>query len=212
MKGLLVKDMRMMLGQKKFFLLVLFMAIILNFNSDTTFVVYYLTFVCSFFAVNSIGHDENDNGYSFLFTLPIDRSIYVREKYLFGVIINFSSWLVGMCICFAFQAVKNNLSVFTGSIAVLALMLPVMIVFNSVVFPLLFKFGSEKGRIAMLCVIAIVFSAGYVLNQIMDLKNLVRILSGYPMPALVLLVMAVTVVLMAVSYVISVMIIKKKEL
>ncbi len=94
MKGLLVKDMRMLLGQKKFGALIVFMTVVLSFNSDSYFVVYYLTFVCSFLAISSISYDENDNGYPFLFTLPIDRSGYVREKYLFGFILNLCSWLV----------------------------------------------------------------------------------------------------------------------
>lgn len=212
MRGLLVKDMRMLLGQKKFFLMVLFMAVVLNFSSNTTFVVYYLTFVCSFFAMSSISYDENDNGYPFIFTLPIDRNIYVREKYLFGVILNFGSWLLGLCICFIFQAVKNNLTDFTGSIAALALMIPVMLIFNSVVFPLLFKFGSEKGRIVMLCVFGIVFFIGYVLSRVVNLEELIHIVYGYPVTVLGLLVVAVTAVILVVSYVASVAIMKKKEL
>ena len=54
MKGLLVKDMRMLLGQKKFGALIVFMTVVLSFNSDSYFVVYYLTFVCSFLAISSI--------------------------------------------------------------------------------------------------------------------------------------------------------------
>lgn len=212
MKGLLVKDMRMMLGQKRFFLLVLLMAVVLNFSSSMDFVVYYLTFVCSFFAINSISYDESNNGYPFLFTLPVDRSIYVREKYLFGIILNLSSWLAGMCICFAFHAAKNNLSVLTGSIATLALMIPVMLIFNSVVLPLLFKFGSEKGRIVLLCVFGIMFFIGYMLNCIVDLRELIHILYGYPVSVLALFLVAATVMILAVSYVISVMIMKRKEL
>ena len=67
MRGLLVKDLRLMMGQKKFLLLLLFMTVVLNFNDNITFVVYYLTFVCSFFVISSIAYDENDNGYPFLF-------------------------------------------------------------------------------------------------------------------------------------------------
>ena len=103
MRGLLVKDLRLMMGQKKFLLLLLFMTVVLNFNDNITFVVYYLTFVCSFFVISSIAYDENDNGYPFLFCLPIDRSVYVREKYVFEVLLNIVSWLAGFFICFLFQ-------------------------------------------------------------------------------------------------------------
>ena len=212
MRGLLVKDMRMMMGQKKFFGLVVFMTIILNFSSNTGFVVYYVTFVCSFFAMNSIGYDEADNGYPFLFSLPIDRSIYIREKYLFGIILSVISWLAGMCVCFIFEAVKHTLSSFTENIVVIAAILPIMLIFNAIVFPLLFKFGSEKGRIVMLCVFGMVFFMGYVLSKMMDPGNLFRIVSGCPTIVLGLSIVAVTLVVLAVSYTTSVVIMKKKEL
>lgn len=212
MKGLFVKDIRMMMGQKKFFCLVFLMAVILNFSSNSAYVVYYLTFVCSFFAMNSISYDEADNGYPFLFTLPIDRSIYVREKYLFGIVLNVSSWLAGMCVGLVFEVVNNNIPSFTENIPAMALMLPVMLIFNSVVFPVLFKFGSEKGRIVMLCVFGIAFFIGYMLSRLANLRKLVHIANGYPASVLALSLVAVTVLILTVSCAVSVMIMKKKEL
>ena len=212
MKGLLVKDIRIMCSQKRFFLLVLFIAVIMNFSSNTTYVVYYLTFVCSFFAISSISYDEADNGYPFLFTMPVDRSIYVWEKYLFGVLLNLGSWLAGLCICFVFQAAGGNLPDFVDSIAILALMIPAMLVFNAVIFPLLFKFGSERGRIVTLCVLGIAFVAGYVLSQKMDLLELIRVISGYPVAVLAFFIVTVTAVLMTISCAASIVIMRKKEL
>lgn len=212
MRGLFVKDIRMMMGQKKFFCLVFFMAVILNFSSDPAYVVYYLTFVCSFFAMNSISYDEADNGYPFLFTLPIDRSTYIREKYLFGILLNVSSWLAGMCVGFIFEAVKDNIPAFIENIPVMALMLPVMLIFNSVVFPMLFKFGSEKGRIVMLCVFGIAFFIGYMFSRIVNLSRLFQIVYRYPVSVLVLSFVVVTMLILAVSYMASVMIMRKKEL
>lgn len=212
MKGLFVKDIRMMMGQKKFFCLVFLMAVVLNFSSDSVYVVYYLTFVCSFFAMNSISYDEADNGYPFLFTLPIDRSIYVREKYLFGIALNVSSWLAGMCVALIFAVMKNNIPAFTENILAMALMLPVMLIFNSVVFPLIFKFGSEKGKIVMLCVFGIAFFIGYMLSKLVNLEKLIHTANGYPASALALSLVAVTVLILIVSCAVSVMIMKKKEL
>ena len=58
MKGLLIKDLRLMLQQKRFFLILFFIAIVLNFNSDGgTFVVAYLTFLCSSFVLSTITYD-----------------------------------------------------------------------------------------------------------------------------------------------------------
>ena len=42
----------------------------------------YVTFIFTLFTVSTISYDEYDNGYPFLFTLPITRRQYVNEKYV----------------------------------------------------------------------------------------------------------------------------------
>ena len=88
MKGLLIKDLRLMLQQKRFFLILFFIAIVLNFNSDGgTFVVAYLTFLCSSFVLSTITYDEYENGYLFLMTLPVSKKTFATEKYVFGLLL-----------------------------------------------------------------------------------------------------------------------------
>ena len=40
----------------------------------------YVTFIFTLFTVSTISYDEYDNGYPFLFTLPITRRQYVNRK------------------------------------------------------------------------------------------------------------------------------------
>ena len=91
MKGLLIKDFRLLKNQKNFFILVFVMAVFLTItggdeSSPATFVLPYVGFVCSFFVLSTISYDEYDNGNAFLFTLPFDRKIYALEKYIFGIV------------------------------------------------------------------------------------------------------------------------------
>ena len=211
MRGLLVKDLRLLLGQKKFLVLVLFMTVVLNFNGSITFVVYYLTFVCSFFVISSIAYDENDNGYPNLFCLPIDRSIYVREKYVFEILLNMVSWLAGLAICFIIQTVRHSLDPLRENIMILLLILPAILIFDSVVLPLQFKFCSEKGRIVLLCCFIIVFFMGYTLNQALDLGDRMNLLIQYHPDLLCLALAAAAVLTTVVSYAASVAVMKRKE-
>ena len=75
MKGLLVKDFRLALKQMRFILVLLvffaFISPALMTGDGGTFVVYWLTFVCSFFVITTISYDEADNSVSFLLTLPV---------------------------------------------------------------------------------------------------------------------------------------------
>ena len=84
MLGLLIKDMKLMLIEKKYFSLILLIAIMLAFTvTDMAFIITYVTIIFSSYTVTTISYDEANNGNAFLMTLPFDRSIYVKEKYLF---------------------------------------------------------------------------------------------------------------------------------
>ena len=99
MKGLLIKDIRLMRNQGGLLLAMLILvALFLGVLSDVapSFVVAYITIFLSIFVASTISYDEFDNGYLFLMTLPVTRKKYVDEKYIFGIIISIFAWCVGM--------------------------------------------------------------------------------------------------------------------
>lgn len=93
MRGLLRKDWKLVKNQKQFFLtmgaIALFFLVLYD---NPYFLVGYMTIVFSTFSVNTIAYDEADNGNAYLFTLPISRKIYVREKYFFGILLMVITW------------------------------------------------------------------------------------------------------------------------
>ena len=93
MKGLLIKDFKLLKVQKNSFLLILCIAIgmeIFTNSTSSSFIIGYLSFVATLFTLSSISYDEFDNGNAFLFSLPITRKSYVIEKYGFGMIMGSS--------------------------------------------------------------------------------------------------------------------------
>ena len=99
MKGLLIKDIRLLKGQSTILLaLLVLVAVFMGVVSDVSsfFVVAYITIFFSIFVASTISYDEYDNGYLFLMTLPVTRKKYVNEKYIFGILISIFAWCVGM--------------------------------------------------------------------------------------------------------------------
>ena len=77
MKGLFVKDLKLMMLQKNFLLLILASVIgMMIFIDDVIFPLGFLSFIVSLFTVSTISYDDFDNGNAFLFTLPITRNHY----------------------------------------------------------------------------------------------------------------------------------------
>lgn len=81
MKGLLIKDMRLLMNQGKTrFLMLVAVSLILSVMgaASPSFVVSYITIIFSFFTASTISYDEYDNCYLFLMTLPVTRKGYVN--------------------------------------------------------------------------------------------------------------------------------------
>lgn len=216
MKGLLVKDLRLMLGQKRFFIVFLFIAVMLNFNSDGSFVIGYMTFVCSVFVLSTISYDENENGYPFLMTLPVLRKTYAREKYVFGLMFSGSAWVVAVIISLIFKMGSNSELMLTDFFLEAAIFVPLYIALIAVMLPFQFKFGGEKGRIAMLIACGIAFSTVYFsvkgLQMIgIDVEKIIVSLPVLHQGLLELLVFVISVVALLVSVAISSRIMCRKE-
>jgi len=98
MKGLFVKDLKLMMLQKNFLLLILAIVIgMMIFTDDVIFPLGFLSFIVSLFTVSTISYDDFDNGNAFLFTLPITRNHYVSEKYFLGLLLGCMAWVLANC-------------------------------------------------------------------------------------------------------------------
>lgn len=164
MRGYLVKDIRMLLQQKKFFLLLIFICWMLSMEWEGSTVICYMTFVCSTYVLSSISYDEYDNGYPFLMTLPASRKSYAREKYLFGCLIGGAGWLIGFLMCVVVNQFvrKTQLSLLELCLEGF-LYLPILFLLLSVMIPFLLKFGAEKGRMVLFVVLGVVVFLGVML-------------------------------------------------
>ena len=86
MLGLIEKDLRLTLARKQTLIIFFIMALVMGLSMNGSFIIGYLTMLATIIAVGTISYDEFDNGFAFLMTLPFDRRTYVREKYLFSLI------------------------------------------------------------------------------------------------------------------------------
>lgn len=217
MTGLLIKDFKLMATQKNFFLVILLIAIgMISFTEDVSFPLGFLTFVLSLFTLSTISYDEFDNGYAFLFTLPITRVGYVLEKYCLGFLLGFSSWLLATFLGLIATVVKDTTSL-TEIWQIAAMILPVMIIIQSLMIPFQLKFGGEKGRIAIIAAVGLLVVAGVVIVKGAKLffnVDLIAQLNTLPIVSigmLFLIALVIALLLLALSVRISISIMKKKQ-
>ena len=142
MKGLLVKDFLLMRKSKYVILFMLFIGIIGGIN-DISFATGYILMVLAILSLSTISYDEANHGLNTLFTLPISKSDYVKEKYLFSLIITGIGFvLVTILGCFRKSGFMETLVILSTALLLLALSLPFQL-----------KEGNEKGRIVLFAVV-----------------------------------------------------------
>lgn len=216
MKGLLIKDFKLMKGQKNFFVIIGAIAVGMSmFVEDSSFIIGYMTFVGSLFTLSTISYDEFDNGNAFLFSLPITRKSYILEKYGFGLIIGGASWLFATVIAAVVGLMKNSILV-KDTIMIALMVLPVLLIVLAVMLPFQFKFGGEKSRVAIIGAVGLMFVVVFVVIKIAGLFNIDLItmfnnLSAMSMKMLIVAALVIAIISLLLSSKISVSIMDKKE-
>lgn len=216
MLGLLKKDLRLIRLQKVFFLLIFVMAVLFVSAWDSClFSVSYCTMFCAFFTITTLSYDEMNHGLSFLLTLPVSRRTYVVEKYVIGFLLGAAGWLFSSLVTGVYIGVTGAVD-FSGEwFATLLIILFVMCVFVCVVLPLQFKFGAEKGRLALvilfLCVFGIVkMMEGAEVFSGFQMENL-QWLANLSIWAVVAIAALLLVLFVAVSISVSIRVMEKKQ-
>lgn len=216
MKGLLIKDFKLMKGQKNFFLMIVLIGVwMIMFMEDFSFIIGYMAFIGGMFSLSTISYDEADNGNAFLFTLPVTRKGYVVEKYEFGLLTGGSFWLLATVIVLIAGITKDLMPV-KDMLMTAFLILPVLFLIISVTLPFQLKFGGEKGRIAIIGVAGLLFVIGIAVVRIgeifhVDLISAFNILPAVSMAVLIAAAIGISVIILLISLRISIAIMNRKE-
>ena len=219
MKGLFVKDLLLVKNQTRTLPLLVLCGVVMAVSMQASAAVMYLTILGTMISVGTISYDEMGNGYSFLFTLPVTRKMYVREKYVFSVLFCLATILAGLVIGAAVMLAKGLpavssadelLSFTAGAFLAASVMTGSMI-------PVRLKYGTEKSSIALFVifgVFAVIAITAVKARSILPEKTvrlittaLSHIGTGVMLPCIILL----SLVILVISERLSERIVMRKE-
>ena len=219
MKALFIKDWKLLKNQGKMFgaVLVFYGLLAVMDNSMGQSVLGFFPFLFGFFTISTISYDEYQHGMTYLMTLPIKRKTYVTEKYLFAMALAGAGSLLILILELLYHVIMHRAMtevVMWEILSSTCFMIPVVILFLALALPLNLKFGSEKGRSLFSGMMLGIFFGGIVIvkkvkgsslleqmQTLMQEKGLVLGIAG----------IVIYVVVLAISYRISVRIIEKRE-
>lgn len=216
MKGLIIKDLCVIKNQMKSLLLVLALFIFLSIaNKDVTFVLFLIPFYMIMILITTFSYDEFNKWECYCNSLPLSRKEIVKAKY---ILFNASSLILimlGILASFIIPNFIENITFESIFASVIGVAFGICLVI-SLLIPFYYKFGSQKGRIMLFLTIAILalligaITSLDIFNNI-ELMNLINNLNNLSLGMFALLLIIVTVILMTISYYISIKIYSNKE-
>lgn len=208
MKGLLLKDFYLALKYCKAYLLIFAVFIVVSvFGDDNFFFAFYPCLLSGMIPVTLIGYDERSKWSNYCGTLPYTKTQIVSGKYLIGL---FAQIAVIVLSAFA-QAVRMKINGSFDSQSYLTLMEYLFILScfsSSVSLPYIFKFGVEKGRIAYYIMIGVVCGGSVAAMSLFEKTEAIEFPIGALLPILCIAAAAVY----ALSWYLSIVFYKKREI
>ena len=220
MKGLLVKDFKILMNQKKFMIMFCLVAIVLSFSMDSSFIVSYISMIGTILTLSTISFDYQDEGYSFLMTLPIKRGDYAVGKYAFTVLGLACFWGISLVLQFASFFIQKTEFDLAETLLADICMLPLFIFIASVLIPIEIRFSPEKVRVVMFLFFGfalVIAMGGKALLGMLEDKTGGQFLSKFETldmvnPVLLILgLLALSIIMLSVSMIISIRIMQKRE-
>ena len=217
MKGLLIKDYKLLMLQKKTFLLMLLIAICMNLamQENAGFIIGYLTFFAALVANTTLSYDEQGNGVAFLLTLPVTGKTYVRSKYAGNLLLILTFWFASAVLEAVLYTVQGMQFFTTETMIGACSILPSSLIFVDFMIPLVLRFGQEKGKLVWAAVGGLIFAVIAVLNALSEAGKLEAVKQQFGNLVqhgilLTVCIIGLSLLGLAVSYSFSVKIMEKK--
>lgn len=214
MKGLLLKDIFTLRKQFSILgLLLIFYGIWGYFVGNFVFLSTFMPFIFTMMVLTSFSYDDASKWTGFALSLPVSRKCLVLSKYVLTLILAFIGVILSLA--FSYLLVFISREPVTKEILLSSLVSSFLcLLFSSTMIPLVFKFGTEKSRTAMFSIIMIPLILFYGASKIGLFDNLEKITPQQQamlekfLPAIFI---AVALAALAISFFISLQIVKKKE-
>ncbi len=205
MKGFIVKDLLIVKENLKASLIILgvYLLLFIGNPSNLSFLPPFMSF---YLMLSTFSYDELNKWESYAFSFPDGRRNIVLSKYISTFILTLISYSLIFILSIGLSLYLHNLNLGEMFITFLANMASIIFLL-SIIYPIIFKFGIEKARIAILGLIVgfvlIVTFFGKLLNEDMLIKIFNSALYILPFVIIITLIL---------SYLLSLKIMAKKEL
>lgn len=208
MLGMIKKDVLLFMSNIKILVLTLVVFLGYSFANNGDF-SYFIPFMVSMMTISLFSYDDMGNFHCYAMAFPSGRKNFVIVRYVSALFLQIVAVFIDIVVCFGFGLVNNSLDVLSLLSSIFSAFL-IIIILLSILFPIMFKFGAEKGKIALFIV---AFGILGIVELFMNCfkMNISSNLIDFVSNNIVLLLFIVSMFAFVLSYFISKKIYLKKE-
>lgn len=190
MSGLFLKDIMNLKQQAKLFFIAAIMYVVISFmKQDSSIFSVFMVVFTVMIPMTAFAYDDKAKWDRYALTMPVSRREIVFSKYLLVFAFALIAFLLSLFV--SLWVTRNFHDSLTSSLTLFL----VNLVLTSIVLPIFFKFGTEKGRIVLLALILIptfVSLFASKLNLMMpDAATVHTLLSFAPFAGILIIVLSV---------------------
>ena len=208
MVGLIKKDLLMIKSNLKMVLIMLVVFFIMSLQGE-----FDISFVPPFIVVmlfmSTFSYDEYNKWDAYAVTLPNGRKNVVKSKYFASLILTIVTIILTIILNSLVGLINNNLE-FDKFISTIMGCVFGVILIQSIMYPFIFKYGMEKGRIGLFVISFAIVGIIGLLSSVLKMNiptNVVTFFDNYWF----VIIPLISIVLLLISYKISEKIYLKKE-
>lgn len=146
MLGLIKKDMLIVKGNIKFMLIFFIVYAIISLQ-DSQIMTTLLPVISTMSFISTFSYDEYNKWDAYAITLPKGKENVINAKYISGILLN--SLALILTITVAILTSINNNGSLKELLEISVITYYAMLILQFIMYPIIFKFGVEKGRIAI---------------------------------------------------------------
>lgn len=209
MLGFIKKDLSIIKGNLKYLTIILVIYMVMGVTGQTD-MSYVVTFMSGVLTITVFRYDDFNHWDAYAATLPNGRKNSVRAKYLATIIILLSLTIFTTLFSLVITLLKSESIIFETILTSLASNLLGTIIFITLMYPIIYKFGTEKAAIVFFAIFfGIIILGGLIVSNI-DSASILKSLD-FLKDYFVAILIAVVALFLFLSYKLSIRFEMKKE-
>lgn len=208
MLGMIKKDLFMIKNNSKTLIvsLIIYVLYTIMFEMDMSFLLPFMTLMIS---LSTFTYDDYNNWHLFATSLPQGRTNVIKSKYITTIALIVITTIISILVSFIIGNYRGNLNIEEMLSSIMGELLAIIFIM-SVLFPVLFKFGAEKGRIATMILGIGIMGLVILVTKVANInipQNFIAFIDSY----FLIIFATVSTILISVSYIFSKKIYLKRE-